>query len=127
MSFEWNSRKAQSNHKKHGITLEEAATVDRVRIISTRRATRMEQQAMRKTSQRKLKRMQPAAMQPEYRFDYGKAQPNRFADRVAPGSVAILLDPDVAQVFKNAEFVNSVLRALVATMPTRRATAKRVI
>ena len=84
--FEWNPRKAQSNHKKHGITFEEAATVfsdplarifadekhsdeepreimvghssekglllvcftelemGRVRIISARRATRLEQQ-----------------------------------------------------------------------------------
>ena len=54
------------------------------------------------------------------RFDYTKAKPNRFAERAQPGSVAVLLDPDVAQVFKNAESVNAVLRALVATMPSRR-------
>jgi hypothetical protein len=32
-------------------------------------------------------------------------------------SVAILLEPDVARVFKNAKSVNAVLRALLATMP----------
>jgi hypothetical protein len=34
--------------------------------------------------------------------------------------VALLLDPDVARVFKNAESVNAVLRALMTTMPARR-------
>ena len=61
-------------------------------------------------------------MRAEYRFDYTQSKPNRFAGRVQPGSVGILLDPDVARVFKNAEAVNAVLRAIVATMPNRRAT-----
>jgi hypothetical protein len=64
-------------------------------------------------------------LQPEYRFDYTKAKPNRFANRVRPGSVAILLDPDVARVFQNAESVNTVLRALLSTMPARRTRARR--
>ena len=45
-----------------------------------------------------------------------KAKPNRFAGRARPGSVAVLLDPDVARVFQSAKSVNAVLRALVATM-----------
>ena len=61
----------------------------------------------------------------EHRFDYTKAKPNRFAQRTQPGSVGILLDPDVARVFKDAESVNAVLRALVATMPSRRAPTSR--
>ena len=56
-------------------------------------------------------------LRPEYRFDYSKAKPNRFAELAPPGSVAVLLDPDVAQVFKSPESVNAVLRALMATMP----------
>ena len=64
-------------------------------------------------------------LQPEYRFDYTKAKPNRFASRVKAGSVAVLLDPDVAKVFQNAESVNSVLRALLTTMPARRARGTR--
>ena len=49
--------------------------------------------------------------QTEYRFDYANSKPNRFAGRVPHGAVAVLLDPDVARVFRNAESVNAVLRA----------------
>lgn len=54
---------------------------------------------------------------PEYRFDYSRARPNRFAPRPAPTKTAIDLDPDVAAVFTTPEAVNAVLRALIQTMP----------
>jgi hypothetical protein len=54
---------------------------------------------------------------PEYRFDYSKARPNRFAARLKPGSRTVVLDPDVAAVFSTPESVNAVLRALIETMP----------
>lgn len=38
-------------------------------------------------------------MRDEYRFDYTKAKPNRFAGRIKSGTVAVILDPDVAAVF----------------------------
>ncbi len=53
----------------------------------------------------------------EYRFDYSKARPNRFAARLKTGSRAVVLDPEVAAVFSTAESVNAVLRALIETMP----------
>ena len=55
---------------------------------------------------------------PEYRFDYSKAKPNRFAAPV-PGQKHILvaLDDDVAQVFTTPESVNKALRALMEAMP----------
>src|SRR5262249_43813029 len=56
-------------------------------------------------------------MLPEYRFDYGKARPNRFASRLKQGSRAVVLDPDVAAVFSTTDSVNAVLRALIQTMP----------
>ena len=56
-------------------------------------------------------------MLPEYRFDYSKAKPNRFAARIKKGSRPVVLDPDVAAVFSTPESVNAVLRALIATMP----------
>jgi hypothetical protein len=56
-------------------------------------------------------------MLPEYRFDYRKARPNRFATHFKPGSRAVVLDPDVAAVFSTPESVNAVLRALIETMP----------
>jgi hypothetical protein len=56
-------------------------------------------------------------MRDEYRFDYSKAKPNRFADEIGQDRLMIVLDPDVAVVFKTPESVNRVLRALIATMP----------
>lgn len=76
---------------------------------------------MKNTSRTKPKTKHPNGLRPEYRFDYMKAKPNRFAEHTRPGAVAILLDPDVARVFKTAESVNTVLRALVTAMPGRRA------
>lgn len=54
---------------------------------------------------------------PEYRFDYSKARPNRFALRGKEGSRVIVLDPDVAEVFTTPESVNAVLRAIIANLP----------
>ena len=56
---------------------------------------------------------------PEYRFDHKKAQPNRFAARVRPGSRIVVLDPDVAEFFTTTEQVNTLLRAVIATVPSR--------
>jgi len=56
-------------------------------------------------------------MRDEYRFDYSKAKLNRFADKIGQDRLMIVLDPDVAVVFKTPESVNKVLRALIATMP----------
>ena len=54
----------------------------------------------------------------EYQFDYSKAKPNRFADKIGQDQLMIVLDPDVAAVFKTPESVNRVLRALITSMPT---------
>ena len=54
---------------------------------------------------------------PEYRFDYSKARPNRFVSRSVLPQATIALDPDVAAVFTTQEAVNTVLRALIQTMP----------
>jgi hypothetical protein len=75
---------------------------------------------MKKKLSTKTKAGQRDELAPEYRFDYRKAKPNRFAKRTRPESVAILLDPDVAQVFETGDAVNAVLRALMTTMPGRR-------
>jgi hypothetical protein len=73
---------------------------------------------MKSTSRSKPKAKRVSGLRAGYRFDYSKAKPNRFTRQVQPGSVAIVLDADVARVFKNAESVNAVLRALMTTMPT---------
>jgi hypothetical protein len=56
-------------------------------------------------------------MRPEYDFDYRKARPNRFAQRVYKDHRVVILDPDISKVFPTSESVNTVLRALITTMP----------
>lgn len=58
-------------------------------------------------------------LRPEYRFDYRKARPNRFAGQPMEEQVVVLLDPDVSEVFQTPDSVNSVLRALIQAMPPR--------
>jgi hypothetical protein len=72
---------------------------------------------MKKTRTAKTPRQDDEDLLPEYRFDYSKARPNRFAARIQQGSRVVVIDPDVAEVFDNPESVNAVLRALIETMP----------
>jgi len=65
-----------------------------------------------------------AEMRPEYRFDYRKARPNRFAGGFKAGAVAVVLDPDVASVFGSSDTVNALLRSVIAAIPERRKRAK---
>jgi len=60
----------------------------------------------------------------EYRFDYGKSRSNRFARRVRRDAVVVVLDADVAAVFRDPKRVNALLRAAIAALekkPPRRA------
>ena len=75
---------------------------------------------MKKTRSAKRASKSDGDMLPEYRFDYSKARPNRFAARLKRGTRAVVLDPDVAAVFSTPESVNAVLRALIDTMPRKR-------
>lgn len=56
-------------------------------------------------------------MRPEYKFDYRKAKPNRFASKANQFHTVVVLDPDIAEVFTTPESVNNVLRALITAMP----------
>ena len=61
------------------------------------------------------------ALRNEYVLDYGKSKPNRFATKLE-GTTAVVLQPDVAKVFRSAEAVNDLLRsAIAATGGTRSA------
>lgn len=72
---------------------------------------------MKKTSVRKKSQALSEDMRREYRFDYKKAKPNRFAARMGAGTIAVVLDPDVAAVFKSSESVNALLRSVIAALP----------
>jgi hypothetical protein len=52
----------------------------------------------------------PDEILPEY--DFSRAQPNKYASRYAAGSVVVVLEPDVAAMFRTADDVNEALRAL---------------
>jgi len=59
-------------------------------------------------------------LRPEYRFDYRKAKPNRFAAEAVKGGFVVLVDEDIAEVFQTPESIKDVLRALIAAMPPRK-------
>lgn len=73
---------------------------------------------MKKRPSRKPGRTAADDLRDEYRFDYSKAKPNRFASRVDPSRVVVALDPDVSEVFTTPDAVNKALRALIEAMPT---------
>ena len=73
---------------------------------------------MKKTSGRKKKAGKDNALRSEYRFDYSKSKPNRFAAKMSEGTVAVVLEPDVAEVFKSSEVVNALLRSIISAMPS---------
>ena len=71
---------------------------------------------MKKTSVRK-KRPADETLRQEYRFDYSKSKPNRFAAKMSKGTVAVVLEPDVAEIFGSSEVVNDLLRSIIAAIP----------
>ncbi len=70
---------------------------------------------MKKTQKRRRPRREE--MRQEYQFDYRKSRPNRFAPLMKGGTVAIVLDADVASVFRSPESVNSLLRSVITALP----------
>ena len=73
---------------------------------------------MKKARAPKSRRDATDDLRNEYRLDYSKAKPNRFASRVDRARLVVALDPDVSEVFSTPEAVNKALRALIEAMPT---------
>ena len=65
-----------------------------------------------------LKRGQPKQeeLRSEYRFDYRKSKPNRFASKMSEDAIAVVLEPDIAAIFKSSKTVNALLRSIVSAM-----------
>jgi hypothetical protein len=57
-------------------------------------------------------------MLPEYRFEYQNARPNRFTAQVVEGSLIVVLEPEIARVFKTQEAVKAILMAIAKTLPS---------
>lgn len=75
---------------------------------------------MKKTSVRKNTKIERDNLRAQYRFDYSRAKPNRFAETMSRYTVAVVLDPDVAAVFKSSEAVNALLRSVISAMAERK-------
>jgi len=73
---------------------------------------------MKKTPTPKSRKAQEMAS--EYRFDYKKAKPNRFAARMKDEPLIVMIEPDVAKVFTSSEQVNKALRALLSAIPEKK-------
>jgi hypothetical protein len=79
---------------------------------------------MKKTLARK-RRQTKEELRSEYRFDYSKSKPNRFAAKMSEETIAIVLEPDFAAVFKSSETVNALLRSVISAIPdTKRGQAE---
>lgn len=73
---------------------------------------------MKRTQTDKQTKPATAEMRKEYRFDYDKGRPNRFAKKMAAASpLVVVVDSDVAEVFNTAESINRALRALISAVP----------
>ena len=72
---------------------------------------------MKKTLSRSKPRARNDELAKEYRFDYSKAKPNRFAAQMGADTIAVVLAPDVATVFQSSEAVNAALRSVIAARP----------
>jgi hypothetical protein len=85
---------------------------------------RMKQEDMKRTP----KNRDRDTLRKEYTLDYAKSQPNRFAAKLKD-TTAVVLQPDVAEVFQSAEAVNELLRSAIVTTgaggPKRRPAAGR--
>lgn len=79
---------------------------------------------MKKKASRQSRRpIGPDDIRPEYDFRNGIR--NKYAARLKPGGMLVVLDPDVAEAFGDAKSVNRALRMLLDVMPRRRAGRSR--
>ncbi len=77
---------------------------------------------MKKTLARKRGQPKQEELPSEYRFDYRKSKPNRFASKMSEDAIAVVLEPDIAAIFKSSKTVNALLRSIVSAMrqPSRK-------
>ena len=71
---------------------------------------------MKNSGKPRSQRRSTPDMAREYRFDYSKSRPNRFATKFPKDAVVVVLDSDVAKVFRDPKRVNKVLRATIAAL-----------
>ena len=67
----------------------------------------------------------PDDLRAEYAFDYSQGRQNRFASKQGPQTVAVILEPDVAQVFGTSRSVNRLLRSVIKAVPSADGVTRR--
>jgi hypothetical protein len=74
----------------------------------------------------KAKTEEPDEMRSEYDFDYSKAVRGKYYRRLLKeGANVVVLDPDVAKVFRSSAAVNEALRSLLRVSETTRRLTSR--
>jgi hypothetical protein len=68
----------------------------------------------------KKRRPDSSGMRGEYSFDYSWEKPNRFAAKLNPPVIAVVLEPGVASVFDSSAKVNAQLRSVISALPHRK-------
>lgn len=58
-------------------------------------------------------------------YDFSQGVRGKYAQRYARGSNVVVLEPDVAKVFPNAEIVNASLRSLAKIIRHRKSVAEK--
>jgi len=58
-------------------------------------------------------------------YDFSRGVRGKYMRRYAQGSNVVVLDPDVAKAFPNAEAVNSSLRSLAEIIRSQKSTAAK--
>ena len=58
-------------------------------------------------------------------YDFSGGVHGKYAERYAQGSNVVVLEPDVARLYSDAEAVNRALRAIAEVAPTRARQKKR--
>jgi hypothetical protein len=86
----------------------------------------MSARTMKRMSSRKNARASTDELRREYRFNYRKSRSNRFAGLVKAGSIAVVLEPDVASVFRSSKDVNALLRSVISALPSKPQSRPRV-
>jgi len=69
-----------------------------------------------KSTRRSRSLVDDVDMPAEYQLDWSKAKPNPYAARLKD-TVAVVLAPDVAEVFPTSNSVNTFLRSVIAAVP----------
>jgi hypothetical protein len=69
------------------------------------------------TKASKARKINKDELRTEYKFDYKKSRPNRFARHAGKAPLIVTLEPDVAKVFSTSESVNHALRTILEAFP----------